>query len=251
MSPPPIHDQTPDPPAPVDAAPVDPESVLVVGDDRSPPLAGVLRLLSEGGIRFVLVGDVYSAMARLAGYAEMHHVIVDIRPLDRVEAAFLYHAPRYYPSTEFIVPLLPGTEDRLASMEPNPPRPIFDRPPLSPERIVEHLRVAQQGDRPPASSVISATADPRPAESHHDDASAGGLSPPFQSQLVAGSVDTQSPIPSPLSTDGGPEAADGGPPLHEAVRLRMGGGAAPVIRRRPPGQTPTPDRTDESRGGPA
>lgn len=38
-----------------------------------------------------------------------------------------------------------------------------------------------------------------------------------------------------LSTDGGPESADGGMPLHEAVRRRMGGEPNPIGRRLPPG----------------
>lgn len=219
----------------------DPMFVLAVGDDGSPPFAALLRRLLDAGIRFEPAPDVYSAMAHLATHELVRHVILDVRLLDRTEAAFLQLAPRYYPSVDFIVPLLPGTQERLNALVP-------ERRAVAPEQIVPMLKESRATGvhDEPNSTFGPAESGGAAGQAVHEHE----LSPPFQTKLVAGSVEPEPTPPEALSTDGGPEAADGGPPLHEAVRLRMGGGT-PVMRRRPPGKSPAPDGPDAGQGGAA
>jgi hypothetical protein len=204
-------------------------------------------------------------MARLARERFLRYVLLDVRPLDRHEAAFADLAPRYYPGIELIVPLLKGTAERLSEHLPRLRS-------ATPEAIVEALGGkavepvgiddSSFGPEPPAAGRDEeriAMADEPSASNDdpwRDTAAAESGRPATPEPLTAAAA--SAPLPAPaairLSTDGGPDEAHSGPALHEVVRMRMAGDDPRAVRRRPPSKTApsqpklTPGQTEPDRG---
>jgi len=240
-------------------------AVLIVSDRCDGALEQMMRRVEEQGWRVVHVPDVYAAMARLARERSLRYVLLDVRPLDRHEAAFADLAPRYYPGIELIAPLLKGTAERLSEYLPRLRS-------ATPEAIVEALsgeavEPAVIGDSSvgPEQSAAGRDAE-RTAQTDEPSASNGDA---CQEMAAAESgrpatpepptaAAANAPLPAPaairLSTDGGPDEAHSGPALHEVVRMRMAGDDPRAVRRRPPSKsappqpTRSPGQTEPDRG---
>lgn len=225
-----------------------PPNVLVVGDRRTPALAKGFESLIRAGVSAVFASDVYEAMAVLALRPTIRRLLIDIRGLDGAEADFLTLAPRYFPSVDITVPLLERTGERVAMLG------VSRRVARVEDFVSEVLgggaqlfRAADSQLAPPPSSVPNApNADFGNSKVDHQSApeEPGTTDQPIDADerdvprsefRVPGSP--RGPR-RPLSTDGGFDAAEKGPTLHESVRMRMGGNDPRTVRRRPPGAGP-------------
>lgn len=226
-------------------------TILVVGEGAE--LAdSCAEALSKSGQRVQVVGNVYAAMAILARCPELRRVLIDVRPLDRAEAAFLSLAPRYFPSVDFAVALVEGAAERLQSLG-------ITCKCVTPQAFVDPSdAVTLAASR----SEWQAPEDAPPPEPLDDDQEILSAIEAPPEPWPEGVPPSQAPSPTsprpPLSTDGGPESALEGLSLHDAVRARMLGHAGAVdatndprkFRRKPPSgpsrDAPPAPRTDIS-----
>ncbi len=214
--------------------------------------------LAEAGASVDLVPNVYAAMARLTLDTDIRRVLLDIRTMDKGEAAFLRVAARYYPSIDVIIPAFPGAAERAAALG-------IGLPPTSVDAVTAaaELEDALAAPTTDASTEVTAAAAGDDATDHVTDggvteadveAPPGELAaslPPQTPTSQADPVQQEPPLDpndelpldadsdsvaaptGALSTDGGPESAPAGPSLHDAVRARMAGDD-PRTSRRPP-----------------
>jgi hypothetical protein len=186
-------------------------AVLLLFNGRDAALLEFADGLRQRGVDVHPVPDVYAAMALLAGGLAIRHVVVDVRQLDDDEMQFLGLAPKYFAGLHILVPLLEGTIAR------------------------QHKETGRAVILPPADLIESILGIPFAVTAEGLDDPDGG--PGWFGEPMADDGELRE---LPLSTAGGPDAAGDGPTLHEAVRQRMGEGAAGPARRRPPGQPVVP-----------
>lgn len=240
-------------------------TILIVGDASSDAFARFLDGLRDAGIEAASARDVYAAMSLMTRLEDLRYAIVDVRSLDRAEAAFLTLAPRYFSSVEIVIPLLPGVEDRLQSLG-------ISRSPVELSHFLGEMRLSggapDSGRLDPASSRLGGReAETFPPETEGGDSDELLDVEPFRipslgeaEELIHSSVDDPAPEAAGQET---PEPEQGAtapdisaePSLHEAVRIRMAANDPRVIRRRPPAghsanapgmDTRTEPSTDES-----
>jgi hypothetical protein len=173
--------------------------ILLVSNAQDDSLREAVEQLHGAGALVEIAADVYAAMARLAKGERFDRVAVDVRTLDRAESAFLQLAERYFDGIRVEVPWLDGTTRAVVQL---------GQPELRTTEIAEMV-----------AGIVKGTAT----------ATAGDSTEPSREAA---------PPPPRLSTDGVAADTTTGPSLHEAVRLRMGGGDEPAPqRRRPPAAT--------------
>lgn len=178
------------------------ERILIVADSTTGPIARGISALRAAGIPLVIATDVYEAMAILATRHSIKNVLLDARSLDNAELSFATLASRYFTNVEVVIAALDGTSDRLAG-HPDAARV------MTIDAFLASL----------ATAPLQAPTTP--------------LTRIEQSQAESDTPQTSAPPPR-LSTDGGIDAVEPGPSLHEAVRMRMKGNDPRVVRRRPP-----------------
>lgn len=200
--------------------------VMIVSNLDDESLRSCVTEIESVGAEAIRLADVYSATAQLASPHSTRHVIVDVRSLDNHEAQFLKLAPRYFPTLVLLVPDLAGTSQHIASLGES----------ISTVSVSAIARAIRQGDTKSA-----------PGTDLESESSA-----PIRDESLAADPDSTNEAAGPgvgatrLSTDGGPEHADAGPALHEAVRMRMAEGQTAPVRRAPPRQAA--DSRSESSG---
>lgn len=216
-------------------------SILLVGATHDEVLDHCADALRRSGRKACMVDDVYAAMALLARDSGVESVLVDIRGLDRMEAAFISLAPRYFPSVEFAVALLDGSTERLQSLN-------ISCECVTPQAFITRWTAGGRGKQ------HAATRPPAPPTKAPDQKTPRIENPPEDAKPLRNESSTpmtappQGTQPRGLSTDGGPGDAPEGPSLHEAVRARMqglagsseGGNDPRRIRRRPPSAATAP-----------
>lgn len=246
--------------------------VLLVSDGHDEDLCRCAEAMRTSGVNVAWAGDVYSAMSRLSDASGRWRVVVDVRPLDEQELAFLQLAPRYHSSVELFVPLLPAAADRLNGLRGrfqtvtlaalvDLAMGIRAATPVSEEfdgaiRLNEAASIARRAgeiDTADAPEVDQPLArEPAPVSDTVEAVvpSDGFASPQGTLDTVAEdeipeaitieSMDDEQPAspvsaPSRLSTDGGIRGDAFERSLHEEVRRRMSGGVSPVrTPRKPP-----------------
>ncbi len=186
-------------------------AVLLLFNGRDAALLEFGDGLRQRGVDVHAASDVYAAMALLATGLPARHVVVDVRQLDNDEMQFLSLAPRYYPGLQILVPPLEGTIAR------------------------QQGRTGRAVVLPPADLIESILGIPFAVTAEGMDEPEGR--PEWLGEPVADNDEQRAAA---LSTDGGPDAADDGPTLHEAVRQRMANDVSGPVRRRPPGQHTVP-----------
>lgn len=235
--------------------------VLIVSDAADQEIRGFRTAIAHAGVPLESVPDVYAATARLARRDWTGKIFVDVRTLDDKEMAFLRLVPRFFPKCEVVVPAFAGTGDRPALQTSGclltavvdaiafavagrgqPYLPI-DRGVAEPEIVAAAIPEPIAPTQPPEPTLAE---EPAPAAETEgapladDEPPPGEDMPSTGASILAPPADT-APEPPPvlrLSTDGGPEAADAGPALHEVVRMRMSAEERRPIRRAPPRTPP-------------
>lgn len=219
-------------------------SSIIVSDADDEEVRDFMAAMEHAGLHVLRASDVYAATAMLAGGLLVNRVIVDTRTLDDKETAFLRLVPRFFPRCEVVVPLFAGTVDRS----------VFHAAGVQPTSIAAALEATIAkclADRAPSGTASEPMAggdlvdseaedagrpaqpeDEEPAEPSGRLDEAGGEDSQTTDGIVSGEEVSR------LSTDGGPEASEQGPSMHEAVRKRMFGGGRGVIRRTPPRNPP-------------
>jgi hypothetical protein len=184
-----------------------------VTDAQDASLHEALALLADAGAAVEIAPDVYTAMARLARNGGFSRVLVDVRGLDDAEMSFIRLAGQYFPGIQVAVPVLAGTAARLSGAHNS-------------VRAVPMVAIAASLQDEPAAvrSVPAHTEEPSATQQRGETERT-----PQPPQGAATPTERR-----PLSTDGGPEAAGEGPPLYEAVRMRMSEGTTAPVRRIPP-----------------
>ncbi len=182
--------------------------VILVCENKDDEVRACLAALSAAGVSLEITSDVYTAMAQLAQGVSAETVIVDVRQLDGQEMRFLDRVPRFFPSCKVVAPLFAGTHERVSAYGTRRVEPL-------PVEDIVALLMPRHPTAPPGSHDERLTQQPPldPDPDVHLD----GLDDPDS-----------------LSTDGGPQDADAGPALYEAVRERMGAGESQPVCRSPP-----------------
>jgi hypothetical protein len=213
------------------------DALLIVCEAVDPAIRETAERLQSSGAVVEIVPDVYAAMAHLSTGAGKSRVLVDVRTLDRREAAFISLAPRYFPDIQLEVISLPGTDERMIDLGPRPGLVTL-------ESLVQGIA---GGNLSAAVKGGGNAAGRFPEDGAADDGCVMSLGTPEEeygledlpSDPVHGEVGPAefappaAPPQSPLSTDGGP-GADPGPAIHEVVRQRMARDDLPAVRRKPP-----------------
>jgi hypothetical protein len=224
--------------------------IMVVSDRDDEDVRGCVASLVETGARVNTVPDVYAATASLSLGPAPKTILLDIRSLDQRELAFPRLVQRLFGGIEIIVPLFRGTAERAAECgkEDLVPTPVTE--------ILQLISPAAPEDEPPgeatwigssetAGSVEAAESARLPAPTDTLDATPVDLEQPS----VPARTETSPVAQSHLSTDGGPEAGEAEPSMHEAVRERMSATDSPA-RLPPPARTP-PGKSPERQPPPA
>jgi hypothetical protein len=189
--------------------------ILIVADSAHPPFRDAVMTLSQAGAEVVAVRDVFSAMAYLAFFPTIRHVLVDVRDLDAHERAFIQLAPRYFREVHVCVADVAGASARLR----------LEDGPADLKSIDAFIASA--------SPVSSEAAKFAPEKTWTDPATISTIDAPVAPPL------TEPAARRPLSTDAASLDTGGGhPSLHEAVRRRMAGDEAAPVQRKPPTRTP-------------
>lgn len=186
-------------------------SVLIVGPLADKALADCAERLRRGGLKVLLVDDVYSAMAALASRVDLRKVVIDVCPLDRPESAFVELAPRYFPKMKLWIPLLSGTRDRLATLG-----------------LTAHATEIGEIESDLLGIDHAPVPSTEPQATTESDADAVLREAPKNEPAAAG----EAPV---NNSESDPE-----PSLHEAVRMRMAGNDPRMIRRKPPAAATPP-----------
>jgi len=189
---------------------------LLISDVDDAPRRACVERFAQAGLDLNIVPDVYTALARLVLGEPIRQVLLDVRSVDDVEMAFIRLVDRYAPSTTLFIPNLEGTTRRL-------------------QRYGEDIRATELDSIVAFAKDAARVATPVPLAPTATIASPSSPPAVESSREVVEAVSDAPPATRPLSTDGGPEAAEAGPSLHEAVRMRMSQGAAASVRRGPPG----------------
>lgn len=205
---------------------------LLVSDLHDAGVQYCLQRFSASGLPLDVAPDVYAALARLVAGPPVQLVILDVRGLDDMEMAFIRLVDRCVPRVSLYVPALEGALQRLNRYGED-----IRAVPL--ELILSHAQDFAQADLPKEESHLERPRVDTP-RSNSPLATAAREEFPATARVSTGPM---------LSTDGGPEHAEGGPPLHEVVRRRMTEGHAPVVRRIPP-QSPAARPESMTAGSP-
>ncbi|RIK69346.1 MAG: hypothetical protein DCC65_00980 [Planctomycetota bacterium] len=222
--------------------------ILLVGESRPESPGTVRDAFDRRGIAVEQAADVYQAMSRLTTLDNIRYAVVDVRSLDRAEAAFINLAPRYFPSVEMIIPLVPGVEDRLRTLgilrQPvDLNRFVSELAPLSEPAAVDSpaddTDFASQPPTggPPESLVLDAIEIPPTEPADGESADPVAETPFVLDRRPAASAfesGPDEPAEAPPQSIEIATSAEPEPPLHEAVRRRMAANDPRTIRRRPP-----------------
>lgn len=223
-------------------------TILIVGDASPDAFARFVAGLRDAGIEAASARDVYAAMSLMTRLENLRYAIVDVRSLDRAEAAFLTLAPRYFSSVEIVIPLLPGVEDRLQTLG-------ISRSPVELSHFLGELRLSavmpESGHLESDASRLGGSEDSeRPPDGEGVPSDELLDVEPFTipslgeaEELIQSQADDQAPeaagLTAPEPERGIAEAEiSAAPSLHEAVRMRMAANDPRVIRRRPPAGHP-------------
>jgi len=256
--------------------------VLVVSDAHDVEVGRCVERLQQAEVDVELIVDVYTATAKLAKGVAVKTVLVDARTLDDKELAFLRMVPRFFPRCEVVVLELPGLQDRpvfhtpgvrmspteglietligdhvsdvasgLRVTEAVAAPTITEHEPVRPTETDAAAEAEQTWESAPTADE-SPEEEPQPIEGPPDSdrevaTELGPQTPPEDTAREQWCPDDQPGAAaasgaSPLSTDGGPEAAGTGPSMHEVVRRRMAADQEPTIRRMPPRSPPAEDQ---------
>ena len=244
--------------------------VLIVSDADDPELRGFRAAIGRAGVPIESAPDVYAATAKLARGECVGKIVVDVRTLDDKEMAFLRLVPRFFPRCELIVPAFDGVEGR-ASLRAAGFQPVTLNAALE-AAVAGYVEIASReeiGLLGPEAAATDVPATPLeegayceghapvrmepenaiPPEPQEIEAPSSpgifSLPPPVSDSPIGELPENASPNgvveSSPglrLSTDGGAEAADNRPAIHEVVRRRMAAEEPRPIRRPPPRTPP-------------